>query len=152
MSVPTESNPSVLPNVRLIEQAIRTLKQSVEAHIEYESRLKRMCSIWQENWFSQCDQLRNRIELLEMRSTAIAEQFRPEIIEIIAEGRKRNSIAALEELIQLTPPGLFDMMRIKGLGGHKLHVLWQTAKIDTVEGLLAAAKAGLIEVQLFPRR
>jgi DNA polymerase (family 10) len=72
----------------------------------------------------------------------LAEQFQPEIIEIIHEGRKRQSIPAMEELIQLTPAGLFDMMRIKGLGGRKLHVLWQTAKIDTMEGLLAAAKAG----------
>jgi DNA polymerase (family 10) len=72
----------------------------------------------------------------------LADQFRPEIIEIINEGRKRHSIAALEELIQLTPSGLFDMMRIKGLGGRKLHVLWQTAKIHTIEELLSAAKAG----------
>lgn len=78
----------------------------------------------------------------DMSLQELAEQFRPEIIEIIKEGKKRGSVAALEELIQLTPSGLFDMMRIKGLGGHKLHVLWQTAKIDTVEDLLAAAKAG----------
>src|ERR1700712_3213029 len=80
----------------------------------------------------------------DLSKAELTEQFRPEIVEIIAEGRKRHSIAALEELIQLTPPGLFDMMRIKGLGGHKLHVLWQTANIDTVEGLLAAAKAGFL--------
>lgn len=82
----------------------------------------------------------------DMSKEELAEQFRPEIIGIINEGRKRHSIAALEELIQLTPSGLFDMMRIKGLGGHKLHVLWQTAKIDTMEDLLAAAKAGAIRV------
>jgi DNA polymerase (family 10) len=79
-----------------------------------------------------------------MSDTELAEQFRPEIIAIIKEGKKRHRIAALEGLIQLTPSGLFDMMRIKGLGGHKLHVLWQTAKIDTIEDLLAAAKAGNI--------
>lgn len=78
----------------------------------------------------------------DLTSEELTEQFRPEIIEIIREGRKRHSIAALEELIQLTPSGLFDMMRIKGLGGRKLHVLWQTAKIDTIEVLLSAAKAG----------
>ncbi|NOW96105.1 DNA polymerase/3'-5' exonuclease PolX [Mucilaginibacter sp. SG564] len=88
-----------------------------------------------------------RIRQMEKRVTdmsedEMAEQFRPEIIEIIKEGKKRHNIAALEGLIQLTPSGLFDMMRIKGLGGRKLHVLWQTAKIDTIEGLLSAAKAG----------
>jgi DNA polymerase (family 10) len=80
----------------------------------------------------------------DMPKQELTENFRPEIIEIINEGRKRHSIAALEGLIQLTPSGLFDMMRIKGLGGRKLHVLWKTAKIDDVEQLLKAAKAGNI--------
>lgn len=60
-------------------------------------------------------QLEKRVT--DMSEDELAEQFRPEIIEIIKEGKKRRNIAALEELIQLTPSGLFDMMRIKGLGG-----------------------------------
>jgi DNA polymerase (family 10) len=82
--------------------------------------------------------------LINLSKDDLAAQFRPEIVEIIREGKKRGRIEALEELIQLTPPGLFDMMRIKGLGGHKLHVLCQDAKIDDVEALLSAAKAGEI--------
>jgi DNA polymerase (family 10) len=34
--------------------------------------------------------------------------------------------------------GLFELMRIKGLGGKKLSVIWHTLKIDTMEGLLKA--------------
>jgi DNA polymerase (family 10) len=48
------------------------------------------------------------LPVTDLSKEELAEQFRPEIIEIIEEGRKRRSIAALEELIQLTPPGLFD--------------------------------------------
>lgn len=70
--------------------------------------------------------------------------FRPEIINIINEAKEKGNIEALDELVQLTPAGLFDMMRIKGLGGRKLHVLWKTAKIDDVEELLQAAKEGRI--------
>src|ERR1700761_9694111 len=80
----------------------------------------------------------------DMNEQELTEQFRPEIIGIIREGKKRHSIAALDELIQLTPTGLFDMMRIKGLGGRKLSVLWKTAKIDTMDGLLKASKKGSI--------
>lgn len=80
--------------------------------------------------------------LTDMPGEELQAQFRPEILAIIQEGMKRGRIEALEELVQLTPPGLFDMMRIKGLGGHKLHVIWQQAKIDDVEALLTAAKAG----------
>ena len=77
----------------------------------------------------------------DMTKEELAEQFRPEIIDIINEGRKRHSIAALEELIQLTPSGLFDMMRIKGFGGRKLHVLWKTAKIDNVEAFTGGCQS-----------
>ncbi|MBV9989646.1 MAG: hypothetical protein JO301_18330, partial [Chitinophagaceae bacterium] len=44
-------------------------------------------------------------------------KFRPEINAIIKELKTTGTIAALDELVQLTPAGLFDMMRIKGLGG-----------------------------------
>jgi DNA polymerase (family 10) len=47
---------------------------------------------------------------------------------------KNGTIAALDELIQLTPAGLFELMRIKGLGGKKLAIIWHVLKIDTMEG------------------
>src|SRR5207302_5975505 len=51
---------------------------------------------------------------------------------------------------QLTPPGLFEMMRIRGLGGKKLSVLWRVAKIDTVAALLEACKKnGLSQIPGF---
>lgn len=79
-----------------------------------------------------------------MEPKALSSLFRPEIVTIINELNKQGNISELEELIQLTPPGLFDMMRIKGLGGKKLAVLWKQAKIDSVEELLKQARAGEI--------
>lgn len=85
--------------------------------------------------------LRNITEyILEMEKTAAGKIFRPEIVRILTELRETGTIEALDELIQLTPAGLFEMMRIKGLGGKKLSVLWHTAKIDNLEGLLEACK------------
>lgn len=66
--------------------------------------------------------------------------FSPPIIKLLSELYEKNTITDLDELIQLTPPGLFDMMRIKGLGGKKLAVLWKVAKIESVDSLLEAAK------------
>jgi DNA polymerase (family X) len=80
--------------------------------------------------------------VLEMPQQQWTELFRPEIIIVLQELKTEQTIEALDELIQLTPPGLFEMMRIKGLGGKKLAVLWQTAGIDTIEQLLQAAKRG----------
>jgi DNA polymerase (family 10) len=68
--------------------------------------------------------------------------FRPLIVTILEELAKTSTIAAMDEIVQLTPSGLFDMMRVKGLGGKKLAVLWKTGKIDTLEDLPVAAKAG----------
>jgi DNA polymerase (family 10) len=83
-------------------------------------------------------------ELGQFRESQLTELFCPEVVSVLTEVKKTGSIAALEDLIQLTPAGLFDMMRIKGLGGKKLSVLWKTAKLDTIEDLLLAAKAGTI--------
>jgi DNA polymerase (family 10) len=66
--------------------------------------------------------------------------FRPAIAKIVKELSTTGTIAALDELIQLTPSGLFEMMRIKGLGGKKLAVLWKVAKIDSIDTLLKACK------------
>ena len=80
--------------------------------------------------------------LMQMTNAELSKEFRPEIISILHELKTRHTVEALDELIQLTPAGLFEMMRIKGLGGKKLSVLWKTAGIDNVEMLLKAAKHG----------
>jgi DNA polymerase/3'-5' exonuclease PolX len=69
-----------------------------------------------------------------------AKLFRPPVARLLAELQKTKTIAALDELIQLTPAGLFELMRIKGLGGKKLAVIWHTLKIDTMEALLEACQ------------
>lgn len=74
----------------------------------------------------------------------IAGMFRPEITALLEKLKKKPSIPALDELVQLTPGGLFEMMRIKGLGGKKLAVLWNEAGIDTPEALLQACKTNTL--------
>jgi DNA polymerase (family X) len=80
--------------------------------------------------------------VLKLDKAASLTVFRPHIVALLTELARTSTIAALDELVQLTPPGLFDMMRVKGLGGKKLALLWKTGKIDTLEDLLAAAKTG----------
>lgn len=79
-------------------------------------------------------------ELLELSKAQLSKIVRPELVSILEELRKTGTINDLDELIQLTPPGLFEMMRIRGLGGKKLSVLWRIAKIDNVDALLEACK------------
>ncbi len=78
--------------------------------------------------------------VLELKKDQLSKLFRPELMPIFEELRKVGTINDLDELVQLTPSGLFEMMRIRGLGGKKLSVLWGIAKIDTVDALLDACK------------
>ncbi len=91
--------------------------------------------------------LRNIDELVaDMDRKQLTELFRPELVTVIDELKTTQTVEALDELIQLTPQGLFEMMRIKGLGGKKLSVLWNEAKIDTMDALLEACKTGAVSM------
>jgi DNA polymerase (family 10) len=66
------------------------------------------------------------------------------LIPVIGVLKQKGTIPQLDELIELTPGGLFEMMQLKGLGGKKLSVLWKTAGIDSIESLMEACKKGAI--------
>ena len=55
-----------------------------------------------------------------MDKSGLSKFFRPEITKLIQELKKTGTLAALDELIQLTPAGLFEMMRIRGPGRQKI--------------------------------
>src|SRR5688572_14020667 len=85
--------------------------------------------------------LRNISEdVLELKKTEQLKQFRADIILLLEEIKKTGTVNELDELIQLTPAGLFEMMRIRGLGGKKLSLLWRVGRIDSVDTLLQACK------------
>src|SRR5690242_17540429 len=89
--------------------------------------------------------LRNISEdVIKLNKQELSNLFRTQVISVIEELQNTQTIEALDELIQLTPQGLFEMMRIKGLGGKKLSALWKTAKIDSIDALLEACKKGTI--------
>ncbi len=62
------------------------------------------------------------------------------ILEILETGTLRE----LEELTQQTPPGIFDIMQVKGLGIKKVKALWKDLGIDNLERLKEACEKGVI--------
>ena len=61
-----------------------------------------------------------------------------------------NVIKELEELKAITPPGLLDMLSIKGLGPKKIQIIWQQLSIDTIGELYyACIENRLIEAKGF---
>src|SRR5437763_8639780 len=61
--------------------------------------------------------LRNINEnVVELNQEELVKLFRPELTKTLHELKTTSTIEALDELIQLTPQGLFELMRLKGLG------------------------------------
>ena len=58
----------------------------------------------------------------------------------ITELLQTGKLSALEELIENTPPGVLEMMAIKGLGPKKIHTLWKELRINTLEELQLACE------------
>ena len=64
----------------------------------------------------------------------IGDSVGKKIQEILKEGHLR----ALEEYVQKTPPGLLEMLSIKGLGPKKIATIWKEMEIETIGELLYA--------------
>lgn len=74
----------------------------------------------------------HRAELATLKG--IGESTAKKIIEILDTGK----LTSLEELIEKTPPGILEMMQIKGLGPKKISTIWKEMGIETIGELLYA--------------
>lgn len=64
----------------------------------------------------------------------IGDSVAKKVIEIFQTGKLR----ALEEIIEKTPPGVLQMMSIKGLGPKKIATIWKEMGVESVGELLYA--------------
>lgn len=62
----------------------------------------------------------------------------------IAEILERGSFEVRDDLLGSIPPGIMDVLKVKGLGAKKARVLWKSLGIQTLDELEAAALAGRI--------
>jgi DNA polymerase (family X) len=56
------------------------------------------------------------------------------VIELLNTGQ----LEALNEILEKTPAGILDMLKIKGLGPKKIHAIWKELDIETIEDLKQA--------------
>lgn len=64
----------------------------------------------------------------------IGESVGKKVIEMLDTGK----LSALEEWIQKTPPGVIEMLNIKGIGPKKIHTIWKEMNIESIGELLYA--------------
>ena len=63
----------------------------------------------------------------------------------IAEIAQTGGLGLTDKLIAALPPGLPDVLRVKGLGVKKVRTLWQEAGVTSLDDLEAAARAGRLD-------
>jgi len=80
-------------------------------------------------------------------------RFAPEVIEVLEHLRDTNDSELLDRLRESTPEGLFEMMRVPGLGPSRIRRIHEGLGIDTLQELEDAARDGrLAELPRFGAR
>lgn len=64
----------------------------------------------------------------------------------IEEILKNGTLKQLEEIIFLTPPGVVEMLKIKGIGPKKIHTIWKEMQLESVGELLYACKENRLKL------
>jgi DNA polymerase (family 10) len=64
------------------------------------------------------------------------------IIELLNTGR----LIQLDEMIHSTPPGVIDMLKIKGIGPKKIHTIWKEMELESIGELLYACKENRLKL------
>ncbi len=72
----------------------------------------------------------------------IGESTAKKIIELLQTG----NLNALLEIIEKTPPGIIELLNIKGLGPKKIAVIWKEMEIESVGELLYACKENRLKL------
>lgn len=64
------------------------------------------------------------------------------IIELLETG----SLQALKEIVERTPPGIIEMLNIKGIGPKKIATIWKEMEIESIGELLYACKENRLKL------
>src|SRR5579871_829304 len=72
----------------------------------------------------------------------IGESTGKKIIELLDTGE----LSALKEIISKTPPGIIEMLNIKGIGPKKISVIWKEMDIESIGELLYACQENRLKL------
>ena len=72
----------------------------------------------------------------------IGESTGKKIIEILDTGK----LSALDELIARTPPGVIEMLNIKGIGPKKISTIWKEMEIESIGELIYACRENRLKL------
>jgi DNA polymerase (family 10) len=64
------------------------------------------------------------------------------VVQLVQEVAATGTCADLEQIIEQTPAGLLQLLKIKGLGPKKVRTIWQELQITEIDDLLGACEDG----------
>ena len=67
------------------------------------------------------------------------------IVQLIYQLAQTGTCQELEEIVEKTPAGILDLLKIKGLGAKKVRAIWQELNVSNFEDLNTACENGQIE-------
>ena len=67
------------------------------------------------------------------------------VVQIVQDIAQTGTCPDLEAMVEQTPPGILDILKIKGLGPKKVGVIWRELGITELDDLLAACHANQLE-------
>jgi len=92
----------------------------------------------------------NAVAVLERMETPLSGQSATQLEQIegvgkalaakIVEISQTGSFAELDQYLAATPPGVVEMLRIKGMGPKKIRAIWKDLGVETPEALLEACE------------
>ena len=130
---------------KTIAKSFKLLSQLMELHEENSFKIKSIANAsfkLDKLPFALYDKTIEEIEKID----GIGKSISAKIVELNTTSRMKE----LEDLLALTPPGIVEMLGIKGIGPKKIAVIWHDLKIDTVGELYYACNENrLIEAKGF---
>lgn len=67
------------------------------------------------------------------------------IVQIVYELAQTGKCKDLDDMMEQTPSGILDLLRIKGLGPKKVHLIWHELGITALDDLLVACENNTLE-------
>ncbi|WP_090701899.1 DNA polymerase/3'-5' exonuclease PolX [Daejeonella rubra] len=130
---------------KIIARTLRLLSSLMELHNENPFKVRSVA-----NAAFKVDKLPYPIYTKSLAEMEQVDGLGKSIAAKINELVQTNSIQELAELVNQTPPGIIEMMQIKGIGPKKILVIWKDLGIDTVGELYYACNENrLIEAKGF---
>lgn len=67
------------------------------------------------------------------------------VIQIVRDIAQSGTCPDLEAMIEQSPPGVLDLLKVKGMGPKKVGLVWKELGITELDDLLAACESGQLE-------